>query len=349
MITNNLSVNLSSSPLARHAVWFFASLARVVETGAVPTPGEIALHYSPEKRSAADVQDLFKRLGASVATSVTELEAEVVRPERVNVIGKLSNGSKGRFEFLGTNETAPKIDHFRYAAPLPDYEDEFVEGDEAQVMVRRYGGNGTPTFLLHGGGMDASEWDFIAPRLLPETSPVALDLRGHGQADQSLTFSIEGAIRDIASVGRALEYSRPVLIGHSLGGHVALEYATRHECRALVALDGPATLELDMTMDSIEAAPEPGRSFLAEVKRQDVRGLLDRIVVPAMFVFAAGSTPDERKLMFAPRQGLADYIDATNPSVRVEWLEADHMVPLSVPEDAARLIKEFIHGLDGKK
>lgn len=346
---HNLSVNLPDSPLARHAVWFFASLARVVETSAVPTADEIALHYSREKRSEADVQDLLKRLGASVATNVTELEAEVIRHERVNVVARLSNGSKGRFEFLGTNESTPKIDHFRYAAPLPDYEDEFVEGEEGQILVRRYGGNGTPTFLLHGGGMDASQWDFIAPLLLPEISPVALDLRGHGQADQALEFSIEGAIADIAAVARSLQYSRPVLIGHSLGGHVALEYATRHECRALVALDGPATLELGMTMDGIEAAAEPGRSFLAEVKRQDIRGLLDRLAFPAMFVLATGDTPQEREFMLGPRRELANHIGVKHPAIRVEWLETDHMIPLSVPEDAAGLVKEFITALVGKR
>jgi pimeloyl-ACP methyl ester carboxylesterase len=69
---------------------------------------------------------------------------------------------------------------------------------------------------------------------------VAFDLRGHGQSyrpDQR--FSMDAFADDVSWLCDELSIDRPVLVGHSLGGSIALAYAARHprRVRALALLD----------------------------------------------------------------------------------------------------------------
>lgn len=59
---------------------------------------------------------------------------------------------------------------------------------------------------------------------------VALDLRGHGDSGWVVppAYEIEDYVGDLERVLTALHLDSPVLLGHSLGGFIALTYATRH-------------------------------------------------------------------------------------------------------------------------
>jgi pimeloyl-ACP methyl ester carboxylesterase len=94
--------------------------------------------------------------------------------------------------------------------------------------------------LLHGGGANAHWWDHVAPALAERFHVVALDFRGHGDSDRP--EPCPGAFqRDLAALLEHLGAPDAALLGHSLGGHVALEHAARHggarRPRALVVVD----------------------------------------------------------------------------------------------------------------
>jgi pimeloyl-ACP methyl ester carboxylesterase len=94
--------------------------------------------------------------------------------------------------------------------------------------------------LLHGGGANAHWWDDVAPVLAERFHVVALDFRGHGDSDQPEPRP--GAFqRDLAALLDHLGAPEATLLGHSMGGHVALEHAARHggarRPRALVVVD----------------------------------------------------------------------------------------------------------------
>jgi pimeloyl-ACP methyl ester carboxylesterase len=74
--------------------------------------------------------------------------------------------------------------------------------------------------------------DFV--RLAASAQVVYLDLAGHGRSDwgdpEDWTFELAAdAVRDFCD---AVEIARPVVVGHSLGGFVALVYAIRHPAHA---------------------------------------------------------------------------------------------------------------------
>lgn len=92
--------------------------------------------------------------------------------------------------------------------------------------------------LLHGGGANAHWWDHVAPELCRSFHAVALDFRGHGDSEWPEQVETGAFGRDLESLLTHLGRWDVVLVGHSMGGHVALEHAARHpETRAVCALD----------------------------------------------------------------------------------------------------------------
>ncbi|MEM7409767.1 MAG: alpha/beta hydrolase [Myxococcota bacterium] len=92
--------------------------------------------------------------------------------------------------------------------------------------------------LLHGGGANLHWWDEIAPALAREYRVVRLDFRGHGDSDFPETREVGAFHRDLEALCAELGEPPMALVGHSMGGHIALDHAARHaEVWAVVAVE----------------------------------------------------------------------------------------------------------------
>jgi pimeloyl-ACP methyl ester carboxylesterase len=92
--------------------------------------------------------------------------------------------------------------------------------------------------LMHGGGANAHWWDHLAPALAERFHVVALDFRGHGDSDFPDAIAPGCFALDLAALLEHLGAREPLLMGHSMGGHVALEHcALQGSVRALVAIE----------------------------------------------------------------------------------------------------------------
>jgi pimeloyl-ACP methyl ester carboxylesterase len=87
-----------------------------------------------------------------------------------------------------------------------------------------------PGLLLHHGLASSMRiWDLMIPRLAASRRVVAFDARGHGLSGKPSTgYDLEATSADALAVARATGLGRPVVVGHSWGGTVALEIADRH-------------------------------------------------------------------------------------------------------------------------
>ncbi len=114
-------------------------------------------------------------------------------------------------------------------------------GDQC-ITLRHWSGSGPPLLLIHGIGSTGSSWETAVPALSDVVTPIALDLRGHGHSGKpEHGYLYDDYIADIDALLDALAIERPLLMGHSLGGIIALWWAARHPDRAagIVVADSP--------------------------------------------------------------------------------------------------------------
>ncbi len=87
-------------------------------------------------------------------------------------------------------------------------------------------GRGEPLIFIHGLGSSTRDWEFQTPVFAKDYHVIAFDLRGHGQSDKPAgPYSIKMFAADLADLLVRLGVKSAHLVGISLGGAVALQYA----------------------------------------------------------------------------------------------------------------------------
>jgi pimeloyl-ACP methyl ester carboxylesterase len=131
------------------------------------------------------------------------------------------------------------------------------------------GGNGAlPVLFVHSLAGRAAHWEPALEHCRPHRRAVAFDQRGHGRSaplEGRAEVSIERLADDVGAVADACGLRRFVLVGHSLGGGVALAFAGAHPDRVerLLLLDPIGdgtqipTAELQPFLDQLDSPAYP--------------------------------------------------------------------------------------------
>ncbi|APG65635.1 alpha/beta hydrolase [Tenacibaculum todarodis] len=91
-------------------------------------------------------------------------------------------------------------------------------------------GKGSAVVLLHGFLENTTMWKDIVPKLTKRNRVITIDLLGHGQTDcLGYVHSMETMAEAVEAVLKHLKLRRITLIGHSLGGYVALAFAEKNQ------------------------------------------------------------------------------------------------------------------------
>jgi pimeloyl-ACP methyl ester carboxylesterase len=106
-----------------------------------------------------------------------------------------------------------------------------------------WGNPGAPPLLLvHGGEDHCRSWDWVAEDLRRDWHVLAPDLRGHGDSAWSSngSYTLPGYVYDLAQLIHQQRLAPVTIIGHSLGGIIALRYAGIYpeNVRQVVAIEG---------------------------------------------------------------------------------------------------------------
>jgi pimeloyl-ACP methyl ester carboxylesterase len=130
----------------------------------------------------------------------------------------------------------------------------------AMISYRAFGEpGGDGIVLVHGGAAHARWWDHIGPLLARGRRVVALDLSGHGDSGRRDVYSLDTWAHEVLAVaGAAGIAGPPVVIGHSMGGFVALRVAGMFgtKLEGVVVIDSPVR---DITPE--ERAARDQRAF----------------------------------------------------------------------------------------
>lgn len=130
-----------------------------------------------------------------------------------------------------------------------------------------------PILLIHGWGTDRHLLGASSAHLAGSHRVVSVDLRGFGESDApEQPYAISGYADDVAFVVEQLGLAEPIVIGHSMGGMVALDLAARHpRCvSAVVILEGMVV--------PVEGVLGGLRPMLASVRAEDYRSFMARLM-----------------------------------------------------------------------
>ena len=114
--------------------------------------------------------------------------------------------------------------------------------DSVTLFYEEAGTGDPPIVLVHGGMVSHTNFAPQLQHFSGKHRTVAVDLRGHGKSDApKQDYTIARFADDVAWLCRQLKISKPVVVGHSMGGLVAIELAARTPDvpSAIVIMDSP--------------------------------------------------------------------------------------------------------------
>ena len=186
-----------------------------------------------------------------------------------------------------------------------------------RLRYRDWGGRGQHVVLLHGLASTRHIWDLVAPILAADFSVVALDQRGHGESDKpDGGYDFATVSGDLHGFVEALGLEHPVVVGHSWGGNVALEYGVAHPGvpRGLCFVDG----------GTIEVSARPGMT-LERAKRDMAPPVFTGVTVDEMRERARAWRPELPPTPEIEEIRLSNFEVLQDNTVRAKLSHENHM------------------------
>lgn len=89
-------------------------------------------------------------------------------------------------------------------------------------------GAGAPMVIMHGVFGTSDNWVSVSKILAEKYQVFLLDLRNHGQSQHSSIFTYEAMANDLNEFLNDHQLVNPIIIGHSMGGKVAMKFAAEY-------------------------------------------------------------------------------------------------------------------------
>jgi 3-oxoadipate enol-lactonase len=207
-------------------------------------------------------------------------------------------------------------------------------------------GKGNPLVLLHGYPLDHHIWDTVAPLLRDRFDLIMPDLRGFGESTTvDIPYTMDDFASDIAGLLDHLGIQKTAIAGHSMGGYVALAFASLFPDR----INGLGMVSSQALADSPERKEGRYKSA-AEVAQKGIQGVVEAMTTKL--------TPNEQVQMVVKEvmknqqpaayvgalKAMAERIDATSllstfkfPVVIIHG-DSDALIPI----ERAREVKDAI-------
>jgi pimeloyl-ACP methyl ester carboxylesterase len=237
------------------------------------------------------------------------------------------------------------------------------------------GGDGPAVLTLHAHFMEAVTFAPLAAVLAPEWRVIALDQRGHGYSDHATSYTRDDYLGDLEALVEHLRVSQVVLLGNSLGGVNAYQFAARHpqQVRGLVIEDIGAEVRDDIgfvlawegqfaSRDALVERVGPRLApYLEDSFREtsagwrlafDPRDMVasqqsllgdhwgDWLATECPALLIRGS--DSR----VTTQAAAEQMVSRRPNARLKTLDGGHVVHADNPKEFVNVVRAFLNELD---
>lgn len=170
----------------------------------------------------------------------------------------------------------------------------------------RIAGSGPVVVLIHGIGDDSSTWTETITLLAPHYTVIAPDLLGHGRSDKPRAdYSVAAFANGVRDLLWVLGYDHLTVVGHSLGGGVAMQFCyqfPRMVSRLVLVAAGGVTHDVS---PALRAASLPFAPQLLTVLR--LPGALPLVARAARLASIMPAIPGFRK--YSPSYHFTDHVD----------------------------------------
>jgi len=165
-------------------------------------------------------------------------------------------------------------------------------------------GKGSAVVLLHGFLENDSMWHTFLPELTKKNRIISIDLLGHGQTEcLGYIHTMEAMAEAVEAVLQHLKIRRSIIIGHSMGGYVALAFAEKNPD----AVKGICLLNSTASADTTEKKNNRDRAIKAV--KQNHKTFV-RMAIVALFrpknrtIFAKEIKVVKKEALQTPLQGI---------------------------------------------
>ena len=218
-----------------------------------------------------------------------------------------------------------------------------------QVQVRaqslcylKRGESEEAALLIHGFGGDLNNWLFNQEALAEELAVYALDLRGHGGSSKQVgSGTLDEFVEDVRGFLDSLGLQKVHLVGHSMGGAIAIQFALAYPGRvASLVLIASAGLGSEIDVEYIEGFISAGRrkDLLPQIeklfadRKLVTRQLIENVlkfkrmdgVESSLRAIASQFCPDGHQALI-----LRDQVSALAMPACVIWGAEDRILPVS--------------------
>ncbi|MDQ3584733.1 MAG: alpha/beta hydrolase [Acidobacteriota bacterium] len=200
---------------------------------------------------------------------------------------------------------------------------QYLERGGIKLAYEMFGSGAPAVVLIHGWCDDHTMMEEMSAYFGLRHQVLSVDLRGHGQSDKPESdYSVATFADDMAWMCDRLNIRQPLIIGHSLGGAVALDLAACYFDlpAAIVALEGVILLP--------DAAREAGQSLAAALRtpawREAMRGFINAGFTPT-------DDPELRRKAYAELERLPQHMLASVAEQMLVWDAATAAETCRVP------------------
>lgn len=216
-------------------------------------------------------------------------------------------------------------------------------------------GTGSVVVLIHGFLENLTMWRDIQIALLPKHRVICIDLPGHGKSENiGYVHTMEELADVVYAVLRSLKLRKYALVGHSMGGYVALAFAEKHpdNLRSLVLYQSTARADSnEKKKDRKRAAAlikQNPKSFIRKsvpllfrpVNRKKFRPELKKLVEEALTTSPQGVVAALEGMRLRPNREIL--LKFPPYPVHIIASDKDPRIPLAESEELAQ-ISESVH------
>lgn len=214
-------------------------------------------------------------------------------------------------------------------------------------------GTGPAVVFLHGIGSSGATWQAVADVLADQHCTVRFDLLGHGDSpvlEEPAEYTRDRALDDLDEILDGLD-GRAVLVGHSLGGYLALAHAATRPgvARGIVVLNtGPGFRDPEKREAWNDRSRRNAHRFgvpaqAAELNLQEDSVVMEQLASMETPTLVLAGTADRPEYT-----GAGQYMERKMPNARFVAVDGgEHaMHEASHAPEVAALIADFVSGLD---